>query len=210
MLKMLEEPPNNTHIILTAPEPFDLLTTIVSRCQHVSFRPIAVDTIVTFLKQLHGMDGLTARCIAMLSKGSLGGSLEAALSADAEAWMARREELMAYLVSISEAPLPSLFDLADKLSRDKEGLQEALDMMHVWFRDVLIWKFCPDNILNTDYGPQIEKISAQRSEDDLLKKIAAVSSTQQKIARNANRRLALEVLLMTLGDAGDRPQPNGP
>lgn len=200
MLKMLEEPPNDTHVILTAPEPTDLLETIVSRCQHVPFRPISVETIVGFLKQVKDMDGDTARCIAILSKGSLG----KALSADAENWMAWRTKLMERLLHISKASIPSLFALAENLSHDKDGLQEALDMVNIWFRDLLIWKFCPDNILNKDYAVQIEQNSSKLSQDDLLKNIAAVVSAQQKISRNANRRLALDVLMMELGDVGDR------
>jgi DNA polymerase-3 subunit delta' len=201
MLKMLEEPPDNTHIILTAPEPSDLLATIVSRCQQVAFRPISPNSIDTFLQQEKGMDGATARAMAVLSKGSLG----AALCADAAVSMARREALMGQLVSMSEASIPALFGLAEELSRGKEELQETLDMMLTWFRDVLVWKWCPENILNTDHAVHIEEASEKRSEDDLLNIIAVVSSTQQKISKNANRRLALEVLLMTLGDVAARP-----
>ena len=41
LLKMLEEPPARTVLILTAPQTGDLLPTIVSRCQHIRFKPIA-------------------------------------------------------------------------------------------------------------------------------------------------------------------------
>ena len=40
LLKMLEEPPDRTILILTAPQRVDLLPTIVSRCQPVRFNPI--------------------------------------------------------------------------------------------------------------------------------------------------------------------------
>jgi len=39
LLKMLEEPPARTILILVAAHPSDLLPTIVSRCQHIRFNP---------------------------------------------------------------------------------------------------------------------------------------------------------------------------
>jgi DNA polymerase-3 subunit delta' len=41
LLKMLEEPPERTVLILTAPQTADLLPTVVSRCRHIRFKPIA-------------------------------------------------------------------------------------------------------------------------------------------------------------------------
>jgi DNA polymerase-3 subunit delta' len=49
MLKILEEPPKDTHIILTASQVTDLLPTIASRCQHIGFRPIPVAKIADVL-----------------------------------------------------------------------------------------------------------------------------------------------------------------
>ena len=41
LLKLLEEPPASNLFILTAPQPGDLLPTVVSRCQHIRFSPIS-------------------------------------------------------------------------------------------------------------------------------------------------------------------------
>ena len=41
LLKMLEEPPAGTVLILVAPHTSDLLPTIVSRCQQIRFYPIS-------------------------------------------------------------------------------------------------------------------------------------------------------------------------
>ena len=56
MLKMLEEPPDNTHWVLTAPQTSDLIPTIVSRCQHIAFEPLSFETIVQVLRKNQEMD----------------------------------------------------------------------------------------------------------------------------------------------------------
>ena len=44
LLKILEEPPEQTLLILTARQTSDLLPTIVSRCQHIRFNPVSRDS----------------------------------------------------------------------------------------------------------------------------------------------------------------------
>ncbi|HRY29208.1 MAG TPA: DNA polymerase III subunit delta' [Elusimicrobiota bacterium] len=49
LLKVLEEPPPQTHLILLAQDPSQLLGTIRSRCQWVRFRPLATELLATYL-----------------------------------------------------------------------------------------------------------------------------------------------------------------
>jgi DNA polymerase-3 subunit delta' len=48
LLKVLEEPPENTLLILTAQQTADLLPTIVSRCQQIRFSPLPRDVLIGF------------------------------------------------------------------------------------------------------------------------------------------------------------------
>jgi len=195
LLKTLEEPPEDTHIILTAPETTDLSPTIVSRCQHISFRPVPETTIAEVLQKRKALDQNAARALAVLAKGSLG----KALTTDGDKWMAWRNGLMERLGGLPAASIPSLFAFAEALSRDKDGLQDTLDMMTMWFRDLLVWPLCPDRIHNRDYSAQIERIAPQYRPDELLKKTSAIFAAERSISRNVNRRLALEVMMMNLG-----------
>ncbi len=74
-LKLIEEPPPGTHLILTTEEPSSLLPTIVSRCQQVRFRPLRRDTIEEILIAEAELDPGAARLVATLSNGSLGRAL---------------------------------------------------------------------------------------------------------------------------------------
>ena len=71
-LKTLEEPPAGALLILIAEQPGDVLPTIRSRCQIVSFQPLS-EAVIAELLLAQGLteDPSAARSIAMLSEGSL-------------------------------------------------------------------------------------------------------------------------------------------
>jgi DNA polymerase-3 subunit delta' len=194
MLKTLEEPPDNTHVVLTAQQTSDLLPTIVSRCQHIAFEPLSPESIAKLIRKRQDVDEATARAMAVLAKGSLG----KALSADVEQWMAWKKDLIESIIDLPNAPVHTLFGFAEGLARDKDRLHDALEVITVWFRDLMVSKLHPEKILNQDRVEEIRRTAGGYTVDDLLEKIMTVSSIQRAISGNANRRLALEVMMMKL------------
>src|SRR6185436_5569966 len=69
LLKVLEEPPPTSHLILTTTNPTALLATIRSRCQVIRFAPIAAEQIENFLIGERGMTNDDARLLARVSRG---------------------------------------------------------------------------------------------------------------------------------------------
>jgi DNA polymerase-3 subunit delta' len=192
ILKILEEPPKGTVIILTATQTTDLLPTIVSRCQQVAFRPIPCEKVAEVLVELRGLDRQTATTLAVSTNGSLGKTL----SVDAEKWTIWRTGLLEQIASISIRSIQPIFAFADALARDKDRLSDALDMIMTWFRDVLMCKISPERIINKDFMTKIQHASQGRSVNELLEKVWAVYGAQTAISQNSNARLALEVMMM--------------
>jgi DNA polymerase-3 subunit delta' len=194
ILKILEEPPKGTVIILTATQTTDLLPTIVSRCWQVSFRPIPHEKVAEVLVELQGLDRQTATTLAVSTKGSLG----RALSVDGERWTGWRMHLLEQIASLSITSIQPVFVFADALARDKDRLTDALDMIMTWFRDVLMCKVSPEKIINNDFMTKIQHASQGRSVNELLEKVGAVYAAQTAISQNSNPRLAIEVMMMRL------------
>ncbi|HSC45884.1 MAG TPA: hypothetical protein VLC94_08635, partial [Candidatus Acidoferrum sp.] len=70
-LKILEEPPGSATLILTAPSPYSLLPTIVSRCLQFHFAPLPSSEVEGLLKEKSGLGPAAARTAAQLAEGSV-------------------------------------------------------------------------------------------------------------------------------------------
>ncbi len=87
LLKALEEPPADTIIVLTALQGADLLPTIVSRCRHIRFSPLATPELKGLLAGTIHLDAEQAEVISEMAGGSY---TQAVQMADVQ-WSARRD-----------------------------------------------------------------------------------------------------------------------
>lgn len=70
MLKVLEEPPQQTVFILTTSHPERILATIQSRTQRIDFPPLAATDMAAALQSLAGLESDDALCVARASEGN--------------------------------------------------------------------------------------------------------------------------------------------
>ena len=70
LLKILEEPPENTTFILVSDYKGQLLPTILSRCQIINFPPIKNEIIISYLIS-NGVDGVLAEFAANMCEGNM-------------------------------------------------------------------------------------------------------------------------------------------
>src|SRR2546422_1277115 len=75
-LKILEEPPGSATLILTAPSPYSLLPTIVSRCMQFHFAPLPLPDVEKILREQSDHKPAEIKLAAQLSEGSPGLALE--------------------------------------------------------------------------------------------------------------------------------------
>ncbi|WNJ15994.1 DNA polymerase III subunit delta' [Pontibacter sp. G13] len=75
-LKLLEEPPERTLILMTCSDPGKLLTTINSRCQRIQMGRLSPMEVQHYLVQYKGMEAVSAQEIASIAEGSIGNASE--------------------------------------------------------------------------------------------------------------------------------------
>ena len=163
-LKILEEPPKGSFMILTAHQVSDLLPTIVSRCQHIAFAPLSPKLIAEALVTKRKSDRQIADIAAVWAQGSLG----MALQADLEKVTQQRHWLIEQFEALSLNTMPTLLGFAESLSKDKDHLLDNLEMLKVWVRDILVGKLSPKRILNKDLTEKIETVAQRYSVPSLL------------------------------------------
>lgn len=198
LLKVLEEPPDRTILILTARHTSDLFPTIVSRCQHIRFNPIFRENIVTMLIEKEGVHPDDAAIIATMASGSYSKALSMIGPQTRTDWIHQRNWLINEVDSLSSRPIGSQLAFAARLSKNKELLPEFLEMIGSYLRDLVVYKYCPEKIINRDLRSKIQNRSPKITTASLLSKISDIQTAQKDMRANANLRLTLEVLVMRL------------
>ncbi|UCF91888.1 MAG: DNA polymerase III subunit delta' [Desulfobacterales bacterium] len=194
LLKMLEEPPARTLLVLTTTRISDLLPTIVSRCQHLRFNPISSQNLEALLVAKHRLDPADAKAVAPMAHGSV----SQALRLSRTNWINRRNWLIGEVETLSPRSAGRILALAERLSQDKESLPLALEMMKFWLRDLVIVRYDTAKIVNKDLTRQIQRRAQKNSVQSILSKIEAIEACQKAINANTNLRLTLETMLLEL------------
>jgi DNA polymerase-3 subunit delta' len=192
-LKTLEEPPGNALLILLTANIGNILPTILSRCQRISFSPIPQEAIETYLTG-KGIADETARIAASLA----GGSLKTALEIAEEETLPKRRHLLERISALSTGEIAPLFGLAEELGSDKEKTLELLDILTIFWRDVMLLLSGGKEMANKDLMPLLQEEAARSTLEETMERIDLVSRSRQALLRNVNPRLALEVLFMRL------------
>ncbi|MFZ5823473.1 MAG: DNA polymerase III subunit delta' [Bacillota bacterium] len=204
VLKLLEEPPGYAVFALLTHNLAGVLPTIVSRCQIVNFPPLATDEVATFLREQRGLNAGQARLFAALSGGSIGRAAELEGSPEV---IARRDEACDLLRRLADLDDVDLLAQAEGLEKQKENLDGWLEMLTIWLRDALVLsQGAPENlVVNADKVSEARRLEARYGTQSLMAMLEAVSETRGHLLRNANTRLALDVLMLRLHQAARTP-----
>ena len=193
LLKTLEEPPGNALIILLTENAGMLLSTVRSRCQLIRFAPLSPEHVLTLLER-NGMAPETAALIAPMS----GGSLQKALELDNESLAARREAVLSRVAQLNIHQIATVFDASEELSGNRDTTLELLDMLLSFFRDAVHLGAGSGEIVNRSVRPAIESIATKRSFPRNLELLERIYETRRDVQRNANPKLALDHLFMSM------------
>src|SRR6202050_1197919 len=125
-LKILEEPPDSATLILLAPTPDSLLSTIRSRCLQFHFAPVREEQMEAFLKERTAAKAPARKLLAQLSCGTTGMSLTLDLE---ESSRLRRAVLALLGQAITGEKSGQMFAATAQLAkREKESFENILDL----------------------------------------------------------------------------------
>ena len=201
LLKTIEEPPENTVLILLTSLPYQIPATIRSRCQRVAFHPLLSRQIAESLREMRGPD---ASGTYPLASRLAGGSLGRALLWQESGILDQRKRLLVLIAVPGRSLLNAIFDFADELGEDRGTLLELLDLLRVWIRDVMIAKESgtTGELLNIDLADEAMAASRRFSWPRLFQHATLVARAQAALRGPVNPKLAMERLMLMLTPAG--------
>lgn len=198
LLKTLEEAPAHAILLLTADTPEQLLPTIISRCEILRLRPLPIEAVEADLIE-RGVDTERARLLAHISGGRPG---YARRLVDDVTLLEKREERLNDLQTLLPAARVEKFSYADKLSKDKDAMRQAIIIWLSYWRDVMLRVAGAETrLINIDRNMEIEFLAGRLDLSTARRVVADLESALEKMDKNVNSRLLAEVLLL------DWPRP---
>ncbi len=196
LLKTLEEPEPDVILLLTAPDPAQLLPTILSRVQQIPMNLLTTRQIKSALEQQWQVEPDEATLIAALAAGRMGWAVRAIEKEEMLEDRKSQLETLARLPSLSTA---QRFDIAQRLSADSDKLRDILELWLLWWRDMLLAaNNSLDLVVNIDMSSTIQRQAARVGPLQSQRMVRAILGTMEALDQNVNARIALEVLMLDL------------
>ena len=188
LLKTLEEPPEQSLLLLTSSHPEALLPTIVSRCQFVKFPPLGPQDIAQALSERNQLEEDRATFIARTCGGSLRRAQELA-SADIEDLQNRAYRFLDALIWGVES---KTYAALEQLASDRQEAFLLLRGAEVWLRDVLLHQQDnADRISNAGQMAHIQRLSEAFDLERLHETARKIESLREMNFRNVNIHMGL-------------------
>lgn len=209
LLKVLEEPPKTSYLILITARPAMLLPTILSRCQMIRFSPLTPDEIESHLVKNNLVDATTARLRARAAGGSMG----RALSGDLVTFTSQRKAMLKVLNALA------ISDDRTELLRSAEQLNEAqykeefegrLDVLETLIRDAWMLSLGVEStqLVNEDLSAELGEISKNLNSSRAADWILQIEDLREQLIVNINRKVTTDALFLVM--AGDVPATKRP
>ena len=196
LLKTLEEPPKYIVIIIVTSNVNRIIPTILSRCQNIKFHLIENRAIIDLLKKDYELGEEKASIIGSFAKGSMKKAIE---MAESNEFFERREEIIKIIDEIVNGNKIRIFTASELLNKNKDKIEEILDIFIYWFRDLLIYKELgeSDLIVNSDKINMLcqQSFLDMRKINDI---IYSIEMTKINVKRNVNFNLSIETMLLNI------------
>jgi DNA polymerase-3 subunit delta' len=209
-LKILEEPPGSAALILTAPSPYALLPTIVSRCLQFHFAPLPQAAVEKILKEKTNRKPAEIKLAAQLAEGSPGLAIE--MDVD-DAAQRRRSALRILERAAQGRGFAQLFSDTSALAKDRDSsFEDQIGIFYGLLTDLLelTSELKAPVLRNAPLARELESLSKSVDSAWVFRAIAGFDELFAGARRNLNRQLGLDALAASLAPTNSRsplPRP---
>ena len=154
LLKTIEEPPSYAVIFLLTENADSLLPTICSRCVMLKLRNIKDKLVKKYLMETLEIPDYKADVCTAFAQGNVG---RAIMLANSEHFNEIKEEAIQLLKNIDTMEVSDLVEAVKRITAYKIEINDYLDILMIWYRDVLIYK-ATKNIDRVIFSEQLDYI----------------------------------------------------
>lgn len=197
LLKTIEEPPSYAILFLLVENAETLLPTIRSRCVMLKLKNIKDKLIKKYLMESLKVPDYKADVCAAFAQGNVG---QAVMLAQSEHFNEIYSEATQLLKHVKDMEVSEIVAAVKAVSRFKLEITDYLDILAVWFHDVLLYKATRDVngiIFQEDIDAILEQASSS-SYEGIETILEALDKAKQRIRANVNFELVMELLFLTI------------
>ncbi len=197
LLKTIEDPPGYAVILLLATSQEAFLPTILSRCVKLSLKPLKDSVIKEYLLGRMEVKEQEADVYAAFARGNLGKAISLASSED---FKLLYSELLYLLKQIKQMDIGEMLNYIRRLREENIDLNECLEFMQLWYRDVLMFKVTKDaNLLMfKDEFAAVNEMSNNSGYEGLENILSAIDKARIRLDANVNTELVLELMFLVM------------
>ena len=197
LLKTLEEPPEYAVIIILTSNVEAFLPTIISRCVVLNMKPVRDEQIKQFLMEEMEIPSYKADVCVAFARGNVG---KARLLAKSEEFDKVKEEAITLLKYINDMEIHEIVAAIKKINEYKFDVNDYLDILSIWYRDVLLYKATRDvnQLIFREEIQHIRKVADKSTYEGIEIIIDSLEKSKQRLNANVNFDLTMELLLLTI------------
>ncbi|MFT8322608.1 MAG: DNA polymerase III subunit delta' [Bacillus sp. (in: firmicutes)] len=197
LLKFLEEPNAETTAILLTEQIQQIIPTILSRCQILSFTPLSPSKLVDQLI-MKGIKMNDAPKLAQLTN-----NYEEALLLSSDEWFVQAQKIVVKLYeTLKENSLEALVALQRDWFlhfKEKDQYDRGLDLLLLLYKDLLYIQLGKhEQIVHINEKELLETAALRLSNHRLTEQISAIFEAKRKLQGNMNPLLLMEQLVLKL------------
>jgi len=197
LLKTLEEPPAYGIIVLLTSNINALLPTILSRCVVLNMRPVSDALVKKFLMEEIQVPDYKADVCVAFARGNLG---KAKLLASSEEFDNIKADAVSLAKNVTDMEIQEMMAALKRINEYKLEINDYLDILMVWYRDVLLFKATADaeHLVFREDLQALRKIAQRSSYEGIENVIEAIEKAKVRITANVNFELVVEMLMYTI------------
>ena len=186
LLKTLEEPPEYAVILILTTNVDALLPTILSRCVVLNMKPVPDHKVKKYLMEELQIPDYKANICVAFARGNIG---KAKMLASSEEFEKVKEEAVTLVKYINDMDISEVVKAIKKISEYQFDVTDYLDILSVWYRDVLLFKATKDanSLIFKNEIQYIRKVA-----------VKALQQAKRRLEANVNFDLTMELLLLTI------------
>lgn len=198
LLKTLEEPPENTYLLLVTDHPDALLTTVVSRTRTIRLHAWP-DAYVRSILDARGIDPARASASVSEARGSIGKAI--ALASDEEYWSLRNEITGSFFGTLNRGEILSISSAWKDRKDESDRLFEIIESL---IRNLMEARFYPDrNERISVFSASWQNFSLNAGTERFTLILDAISDARRQIRFNVNFQAVIEHFLFILMGEGN-------